>query len=251
MPVLTQDCLFRLYISSLCRASMSNTNLAAFLVLVTFYSQSSSAADCKPGLLALPQVAVGNTIGTRTLVLADAVRRRELLVTTWFPAESGKVAAPYMDKRTAAELAHEWKLQLGFEKSVCTHAWLDGSIVQQKAFPVILLEHGSGVVPAIYTSLGESLASNGFVVVATNHPPDSLIAVFPDGHEIKAHPYWPENADRRTQGVAIGRFAEDVLLADVRFILDQLQSLNSNDAFWRGHLDLSRVAIVGHSMGGT
>lgn len=107
------------------------------------------------------------------------------------------------------------------------------------------------MVPAIYTTLAETLASNGFIAVATNHPPDSLIAVFPDGHVIRAEPYWPENADRRTQGVAIAKFAQDVLVADVRFVLDQLQKLNSNDSFWRGHLDLSRVAIVGHSMGGT
>jgi predicted dienelactone hydrolase len=58
----------------------------------------------------------------------------------------------------------------------------------------------SGVSPATYTILAEELASQGFVVAATNHPPDSLIAVFPDGHEIKAKPYWPANADRRTQG---------------------------------------------------
>jgi dienelactone hydrolase len=82
-------------------------------------------------------------------------------------------------------------------------------------------------------------------------PPDSLIAVFPDRHEVKSAPYWPLNADRRTQGIAIGKFAEDVLVADVRFVLDQLQQWNSHDNFWRGRLDLSRIAIVGHSMGGT
>jgi predicted dienelactone hydrolase len=59
------------------------------------------------------------------------------------------------------------------------------------------------------------------------------------------------DADRRTQGIAIGRFADDVLVPDVRFVLDRLQSFNSDDVFWRGHLDLSRVGIVGHSMGGT
>jgi pimeloyl-ACP methyl ester carboxylesterase len=230
---------------------MANSKIAIAFLLAALCSHASSAATCKSGSLALPQPLGRTPVGTRTLVLADAARRRELLVTTWFPAESGTVAAPYMEKRTAAELAREWKLQFGFEQSVCTHAWLDAAIVHQKAFPVVLLEHGSGVVPAIYTVLAEGLASSGFIVVATNHPPDSLIAVYPDGHVIKAQPYWPENADRRTQGVAIGKFAEDVLVADVRFILDQLQRLNSDDGFWRGHLDLSRVAIVGHSMGGT
>jgi pimeloyl-ACP methyl ester carboxylesterase len=95
------------------------------------------------------------------------------------------------------------------------------------------------------------MASHGYIVAATNHPPDSLIAVYPDGHTIKEAPYWPVDADRRTQGVAIGKFAEDVLVADVEFVLDQLQELNTHDEFWKGHLDLSRIAIVGHSMGGT
>jgi dienelactone hydrolase len=230
---------------------MTNGKVAAVLLVVFLAPRSSSASYCKSGSLVLPQPQGANPIGTRTLVLADAARHRELLVTTWFPAESGTVAAPYMDKRTGAEFAREWNLKSGFEQSVCTHAWLDSTIIRQKAFPIVLLEHGSGVVPAIYTTLAEGLASNGYVVIATNHPPDSLIAVFPDGHETKFQPYWPENVDRRTQGVAIGKFAEDVLVADVRFVLDQLQQLNLNDGFWLGHLDLSRVAIVGHSMGGT
>jgi len=228
----------------------SKINLA-LLLLTSLFTTSSQAADIKQQVLELPQPTGPYAIGTRTLVFADAPRKRSLVVTTWFPAEAGALVAPYMDKRTAAEWAAEWKLQLGFEQTVRTHAWLDAKIAKVGPFPIVLLEHGSGVVPAIYTVLAEGLASNGFVVVATNHPPDSLIAVFPDGHEIKAKPYWPVNADRRTQGIAIGRFAEEVLVADVRFVLDQLQELNSHDSFWRGHLDLSCVGIVGHSMGGT
>src|SRR5256886_10338748 len=118
-------------------------------------------------------------------------------------------------------------------------------------FPVVLLEHGSDVVPAIYTILAEGLASSGFIVVAANHPPDALISVFPDGHVFKFTAYWPVEADYRTQGVAIGKFVDEVLVADVRFVLDQLQEMNSHDHFWHGQLDLSKIGIVGHSMGGT
>ena len=75
--------------------------------------------------------------------------------------------------------------------------------------------------------------------------------MFPDGHELKFTPYWPADADQRTQGVAIGKFADEVLVADARFVLDRLQEMNSRDHFWHGHLDLSKVGIVGHSMGGT
>ena len=222
------------------------------LVLLLMTSLSSPfQATIQQECFELPKPDGPHAVGTRTLLLADRPRKRDLLVRVWFPSKGGSALAPYMDRRTGEELAGEWQLRADFEKSICTHAWMDAEIERNGPFPVVLLEHGSGVVPAIYSVLAEGLASHGYIVVATNHPPDSLIAVYPDGHEIKSAPYWPINADRRTQGIAIGRFANDVLVADVRFVLDQFQELNSHDEFWRGHLDFSRVGIVGHSMGGT
>ncbi len=222
-----------------------------FFVLVLLTSPSP-ASDVRHAGFDLPQPNGCHSVGTATVVLRDPHRSRDLLVTMWYPAVEGTSAfAPYMDKKTADALAEEWKLQPDFQRLVRTHARLLAPMAEGGPFPVVLLEHGSGVVPAIYTVLAEGLASSGFIVVATNHPPDSLIAAFPDGHEIKFTPYWPAEADRRTQGMAIGKFADEVLVADVRFVLDQLQQMNSRDHFWHGHLDLSKIGIVGHSMGGT
>jgi dienelactone hydrolase len=219
------------------------------MVLLTLPSQASNAGQAG---FDLPQPNGCHPVGTGTVVLRDPHRSRDLLVTMWYPAVEGTSAlAPYMDKKTADALAEEWKLQPDFQRLVRTHARALAAIAQGGPFPVVLLEHGSGVVPAIYTVLAEGLASSGFIVVATNHPPDSLISVFPDGHVLKFTAYWPAEADYRTQGVAIGKFADEVLVADVRFVLDQLQEMNSHDHFWQGHLDLSKIGIVGHSMGGT
>jgi dienelactone hydrolase len=219
------------------------------LVLLTLPSQASNADWAG---FDLPKPNGCHPAGTRTVVLRDPRRSRDLLVTMWYPAmESTSAIAPYMDKKTADALAEEWKLQPEFQRRVRTHARLLAPVAERGPFPVVLLEHGSSVVPAIYTVLAEGLASSGFIVVATNHPADSLISVFPDGHELKFAPYWPAEADRRTQGVAIGKFADEVLVSDVRFVLDQLQEMNSHDRFWKGHLDLSKIGIVGHSMGGT
>jgi dienelactone hydrolase len=219
------------------------------LTLLTLPSQAINAGQAG---FDLPQPNGCQPVGTRTIVLRDPRRSRDLLVTMWYPAVEGTAAfAPYMDKKTANALAEQWKLQPDFQRLVRTHARLLAPIAKGGPFPVVLLEHGSSVVPAIYTVLAEGLTSNGFIVVATNHPPDSLISVFPDGHELKFTPYWPTEADRRTQGVAIGKFAGEVLVADVRFVLDQLQEMNSHDHFWQGQLDLSKIGIVGHSMGGT
>jgi dienelactone hydrolase len=219
------------------------------LVLLTWPVQAS---DVDQAGFDLPQPNGCHPVGTRTVVLRDPRRSRDLLVTMWYPAVEGTSAlAPYMDKKTAYAVAEDWGLQPDFERDVRTHARLSAPVAENGPFPVVLLEHGSNLVPAIYTVLAEGLASSGFIVVATNHPPDSLIAVLPDGRELRFTPYWPAKADRRTQGVAIGKFAEDVLMADVRFVLDQLQEMNLHDDFWRGRLQLSKIGIVGHSMGGT
>src|SRR6202047_4085790 len=217
---------------------------ASFFVLPIFVlvllSVSSRASAANQAEFDLPRPNGCHPVGTRTIVLRDPRRSRDLLVTMWYPAMEGTSAiAPYMDQKTADALAAEWKLQPNFQRLVRTHARLRAPIAERGPFPVVLLEHGSSVVPAIYTVLAEGLASSGFIVVTTNHPPDSLISVFPDGHELKFTPYWPAEADRRTQGVAMGKFADEVLVADVRFVLDQLQEMDSHDRVWDGHLDLS------------
>src|SRR5262249_24176374 len=154
---------------------MTHARLATLVLLLpVLLLRPSKAASCKPGSLSIPQGGGNYHIGTRTFVVSDAARGRELLITAWFPTESGTVTAPYMDNRTAEELVREWKLEPGFEQSVCAHALVDSTVPHQKTFPVVLLEHGLGVVPAIYTALAEGLANNGFIVFATNHPPDSL-----------------------------------------------------------------------------
>jgi len=224
--------------------------LPAFLAVLL--APPSHTSPMRQAGLDLPEPKGRHPVGTKTFVLRDQRRDRDLPVTIWYPAAEGTSAsAPYMDSKTGDALAEEWKLEPQFERQVHTHARSLAPVAQGDPFPIVLLEHGSGVVPAIYTVLAEGLASSGFIVVATNHPPDSLIAVFPDGHVVRSAPYWPAEADQRTQGEAIGKFASDVLVPDVRFVLDRLQEMSSHDDFWRGRLNMAKIGIVGHSMGGT
>jgi predicted dienelactone hydrolase len=224
---------------------------SACLLLLISLIPTPLVAQTHQAMFYLPPPDGCRAVGTTSVVLRDASRNRDLIVTFWYPSLRGSTVAQYVDKRTATAIATDWKLQPDFAHFIHTNANLAAAMEKGGPFPLVLLEHGSEVVPANYTILAEGLASHGFVVAATNHQPDSLIAVFPDGHEVTFQPYWPVNADRRTQGVAIGKFAEDVLVTDVRFVLDSIQELNAHDKFWGGQIDMSKIGIVGHSMGGT
>jgi hypothetical protein len=84
------------------------------LVPLTLSSQGSNAGRAG---FDLPQPNGCHPVGTRTVVLRDPHRSRDLLVTMWYPAVEGTSAlAPYMDKKTADALAEEWKLQPDFQR---------------------------------------------------------------------------------------------------------------------------------------
>jgi predicted dienelactone hydrolase len=102
------------------------------------------------------------------------------------------------------------------------------------------------------TVLVEELVSRGYVVATIDHTHDASEVEFPDGRvEMSAVP--PLSPDVVAKAVA-------VRVADTRFVLDKLAALNAGHnpdaehrplpAGLRGALDLSRVGMFGHSLGG-
>jgi dienelactone hydrolase len=98
----------------------------------------------------------------------------------------------------------------------------------------------------------EELASHGYIVVAMDHPFDANTTVFPtiDGEDS------PRVADYRSaipEGTADSVWLEirnrqlDTRIADVRFILNQLQTVLTP---LQNSIDFTRVGISGHSFGG-
>ena len=191
--------------------------------------------------------------GRKESVLNPTISQRELMVRVWYPTSepARKPPYPYLEQTSAETISKRLNLAKDFQAQVLTHSTGRSPFPRNGSpFPVVMLEHGLGMTPELYTSLGEELASFGFVVVATNHTFTSMITVFPDGRSAIYTPPWPTNVERKEQGAAMGRYV-DVWVADVRFVLNEFQRLNRDDKFWRGHLDLQRVGIVGHSYGGT
>lgn len=185
---------------------------------------------------------------------ADPADHRELMIHVWYPAEapSGAKPAPYC-------IGYEtFKAGLSnMERQVCetlaTHSYANAKpAASQSLYPVLLFSIGNEMAASLYTLLFEELASHGYVVAAIDHPfeakavayPNGRVATYQEGKRPQANsPAFAQEFERSY------RLRTDIRAADASFVLTQLEKLNASEQF-KGRLDLNRVGIFGHSIGG-
>lgn len=215
-------------------------------------------------------------VGTTTIVLTDPERgesygrpdlaegedppaeeelpRRRIVVQMWYPAVPEPDAEPavwHPDwKPVGAELAD----QLGFPRFFLDHlVGVAGTAVVDAeplsgAYPVIVYSHGWTGFRSIALDQMETLASEGYLVIAADHTYGAIGTVFPDSGEFvpfdpRALPDEgdPSYADAAMKLVAT--FADDV-----RLIIDTLEEGGMGSL--GAHADMSRIGLFGHSTGG-
>jgi pimeloyl-ACP methyl ester carboxylesterase len=189
--------------------------------------------------------------------------KRELLVWIWYPSAAGH--AVVMDDYLPA------RLRPNAEPSDRTNIWTlltrDVSMVRghsapapevsprQRSYPVVIMRAGASAPVRNYSTLAEDLASHGYVVVGFDAPYRTGHVVFPDGRTMgRTERNNPERCvipDRAKLERCVAR----VLTAwtgDIAFVLDRLARLNASDPSrkFTGRLDMARVGVFGHSLGG-
>jgi predicted dienelactone hydrolase len=218
----------------------------------------------------LPDPSGSYQVGRATYVWRDETRsnpyapvantKQDLAVWIWYPA------APTPSTRKSEYLPRYWIGALerheGFILSkllsrdltrVETHSLTDAEVSsEQPMYPVVILRAGGGALSSDFTTLAEDLASHGYVVVSFDAPYRTVITAFPDGRvAIRAG---GGDLDR-TLSSTTQHLATQLInawIGDLKFILDQLQELNSNDSTGRfkGRIDMKKVGVAGHSLGG-
>jgi predicted dienelactone hydrolase len=119
-------------------------------------------------------------------------------------------------------------------------------------YPVLVFSPGYGTNAIQYTALVEELVSHGYLVATVDHPFQSRAIAYPDGRIVttaEPDPAFSVDPQAREKDY---QTRMGVLAADLRFVLDMLTRLNAGGPENRfvARLDLDRVGVVGHSIGG-
>lgn len=221
-----------------------------------------AAADAGPVKLVVPEPSGPHRIGTVSLHLVDesrkdpwvaSVPKRELMVSLWYPAREVDryPVAPWMPKAAADRYLRDAGVPPGKVLLGETHAH-EGAPVDRRAglLPVVLYSPGANASRSYGTGVVEELASRGYLVVTIDHTYDAAVVQFP-GDRVEVNP---------DGEVSDFEKAVKVRAEDTRFVLDQITALAAGrnpDAEHRklpkgldGALDLKRVGMFGHSLGG-
>jgi predicted dienelactone hydrolase len=184
-------------------------------------------------------------------ITPDTLDRRNVIVQVWYPTEpeaNGSYAA-YLDGLGKLPDNVDVIPSAMFDRydQINTHAVVDAPISTTEArWPVVLFLTGNGASRSFYTSLITHIASLGYVVLAIDHPYDATIAQLADGSVVtNVEQYLPQGADR----LKFITLRAKTRIADVKFVVDELVGRLRSDNFF-SHLDVDRIVIAGHSLGG-
>jgi hypothetical protein len=209
-----------------------------------------------PSLDITPSLPPETSIGLRHLHFVDSSRddistgKREFMASVFYRADTDVAAPrarltdilqPHVDE--ALELLSKSSGLAAHEKAAVFSRLIALTLRAQRDLrpqcarsPVLIFYPGGQGHRLANSALCESLACNGYIVFALDAPRDAPVVVFPDGRMVTPPApddesyIWPR-------------------LADVRHLLNELETLNSAGPL-AGFLDLSRIGMFGHSRGG-
>ena len=208
---------------------------------------------------AVPAPTGPETVGTRILHLTDFTRddpyltngtKRELAVRLWYPASLKPDQKCQRAAYTSPAVWSYFAELVGVRPfPVATNSCSEAPVADG-LYPVVVFTPGYTTAFTDYTFLMEDLASHGYVVASVAHTYETTAVDLADGRLAKSmigsHLGGPLPADGKSLTTAVS-----TRLMDLKFVVSELERSNvQRDSPLRGKLDLSKIAVAGHSVGG-
>ncbi|MEZ5428277.1 MAG: hypothetical protein R2747_18555 [Pyrinomonadaceae bacterium] len=209
----------------------------------------------------LPEPTGKHKVGTVVYFFEDKKREelwtptpndyRQLMVQIWYPADNAKGdPAPYIFdlEKIRPSIEKYWENM----PDVRSRSSLNIPISKaRKSYPLLILSHGMNSGRFLYTSISQELASRGYVVASIDHTywgpgvafPNGKIVSFEDSMIARDKLDFKEIDRMMLEGIA-------VMSADQAFVAERMAELNAGSTFFKNKLDLSKIGVLGHSMGG-
>lgn len=157
----------------------------------------------------------------------------------------------------------------GSKREVPVYFYYPENAAEGEKFPIVLFSHGAfGFYKSNYSTY-EELASNGYVVISTEHPYHSLFTTDTNGNTIIVSPELMEgitivNTEGTTEQTIFELSSEWLKLRcdDINFVLDSVKSVsNALPEYWHTEdaadiltalsmADTDKIGVMGHSLGG-
>jgi predicted dienelactone hydrolase len=215
------------------------------------------SALAQTGTAAVPIPEGPDKVGTRVIDLVDSARndpylangaKRELLVRFWYPASLSEGCKPA--EYTPPKVWKYFSKLVGvLLPEVLTNSCSDAPITEG-AHPVVVFTPGYTATFTDYTFIFEDLASRGYVVASVDHTYEATAVELPGGRLVASVLGSHLGGKLKGDDQALS-LATSVRLEDLKFVVDELQRLNVQvNSPFAGKLDVSRIAVAGHSMGG-
>lgn len=214
------------------------------------------------------------SIGTTILEFTDQSRKeiysenphetRSLVVRFFYPTNSIEgvekysylgAKMPYFQQHIAAQHHLPDSICKLLLRNIKTHSFINAPIANvQATYPVVLFSHGGFGYPSdTYLAILENLASHGYIVAAIDHPYFNGLTLYKNGKVVTEQKLSNQfNKMNQAEQKAFLSTIVNTFNADQKFLVDELAKFNEdqNNIFYH-HLDLNRIAAMGHSAGGT
>lgn len=197
-------------------------------------------------------------IGRSVTVLEDSSRKdpwipaehRLVIVEAWYPAERGAdgIRAPYLPN--ASKLPGPFDRGERFAAGTLrSHSIANAPVVPQRnGYPAILFSAGNDMATEYYSGIIEELVSNGYIVLAIDHAHEGKGQLLPDGRRLASEVERNRPADARA-GLDFYRKRVEWRAQDGAYVVSMLVRAGARLPI-STHVDTSRIAALGHSIGG-